>query len=379
MTAIYVHIPYCIKKCRYCDFCSVPKDESADRYCDALIREIELRRASLADNESVETVFFGGGTPTVLNAEDIRRVLEHIKNRYPVSKDAEISIECNPKTADYAGLATLRAAGFNRLSVGLQSADDRLLSVIGRAHSFSDFEETMRLARAAGFENINVDVMHGLPMQTQQSYLDTLKIVCDFEPQHVSAYSLILEEGTELKRLVKAKELMLPFEDEVADMQDAGMDYLESRGYRRYEISNFAKEGFECRHNLTYWNNKPYLGFGVAAHSSVPDRHMWLRFSNTESIKSYLKKTAANKLPTAETIKLNKSEQMFETVMLGLRKTEGIDRAEFFERFEVDIDEYFREAIAAIGVNGWWEDDEKRLRLNRRGMDLQNSALLYFR
>ncbi|MDO4564172.1 MAG: radical SAM family heme chaperone HemW [Clostridia bacterium] len=378
MSAIYIHIPYCLKKCLYCDFCSVPLDSSAEQYCGALKRELELRRAQY-EFKAVETVFFGGGTPTVLPAWELTSVLDEIRKLYPLAPDAEISIECNPKTADFQSLCALKRAGFNRLSIGLQSADDHILSLIGRAHSFADYQSTLNAAKEAGFTNINVDVMHGLPLQKQEAYLDTLKIVCDADILHISAYSLILEEGTELKRLVKAGRLRLPDSDETADMQDAGMEYLKERGYIRYEVSNFSKQGYACRHNLTYWNNRPYLGFGVAAHSSLPNGRAWERFSNAESIKVYLKRIREGRLPTNETIRLNKAEQMFETVMLGLRKVEGINKKEFFDRFEVDIDEYFHEAIASVREQGWWEEDESFLRLNARGMDMQNAALLKFR
>lgn len=379
MKAIYVHIPYCIKKCRYCDFCSVALNESAKDYCVALKTELSLRRSSLPPDEKIETIFFGGGTPTILPSEQIADVLRHICQIYNVDAAAEISIECNPKTASYGDLATLKNAGFNRLSVGLQSEDDALLNIIGRAHNFSDFLDTIRWARQTGFSNINVDVMHGLPTQTQQQYLDTLKIVCDLDVEHISAYSLILEDGTELKKMIKSKQLSLPDEDVTADMQDAGLSYLKQRGYERYEVSNFAKQDSQCRHNLTYWNNKPYLGFGVAAHSSVPDGHIWVRYSNTESIPAYFRLLNKGRLPTAETLRINKAEQIFETVMLGLRKVDGIDKNAFIERFGIDIEDYYHDAIRIVGECGWWDESATHLRLNEKGMDMLNSVLVHFR
>lgn len=377
MTAIYVHIPYCIKKCSYCDFCSVSIDNSAPLYCDALKKEIQLRCAETS--ETVETVFFGGGTPTILPSKDICSVLDCIKHCFKLAPNAEISIECNPGTATLMDLCALSNAGFNRLSIGLQSASDSLLKTVGRAHSFCDFKNAYAWARQAGFKNINVDVMHGLPNQSQEDYNSTLRTVCDMGVEHISAYGLILEQGTELYRRVKAKELSLPDEDEVADMQDAGLLYLSERGYERYEISNFAKKGYSCRHNLAYWNNDSYLGFGVAAHSSMPYKHYWQRSANTESIATYLKQLAANKLPTCEVIELNKHERMFESVMLGLRKIEGIDKQAFFNRYGVDIDDYFKDAIASVKERGWWTDSATHLQLNARGLDMQNSALVYFR
>ena len=381
MTAVYIHIPYCLKKCSYCDFCSVPLEDSAQAYPDALIREIELSKDKFLTGSEISTIFFGGGTPTVLPAAALCRILEAVKRCYTVLPNAEISLECNPKTATATAFLQLRQAGFNRLSIGLQSADDELLRVVGRVHTYQDFCDTLRMAREAGFTNINVDVMHGLPQQTKEQYLDTLVKVADFDPTHISAYSLILEEDTPLKKQVAYHELTLPDPDEVADMQDAGIDYLESRGYRRYEVSNFAKEGYACRHNLTYWNNEPYVGFGVAAHSSMPDRknECWLRWSNTESIKTYLRKLQRGKLPTEETLTLYASEEMFECIMLGLRKTEGLDRAAFKERFGIAVEDAYRNAILEAAQYDWWEPSETHLKLNRHGMDMLNSVLVCFR
>lgn len=379
MTAVYVHIPYCVRKCLYCDFCSVPSDATTALYADALKQEIALRVKSGFSTDAVGTVFFGGGTPTALPAEQLADILTAVKDAFPVSEDAEISVECNPGTVGQSDLMTLRNAGFNRLSIGLQSADDALLARIGRIHTRADFLRTLSLAREAGFSNINVDVMHGLPGQTQAQYLDTLRVVCDFDVQHVSAYALILENGTPLKAMVEREELTLPDADAVADMQDAGIAYLEERGYRRYEVSNFAREGFACRHNLVYWHNGAYLGLGVAAHSSLPEGKRWERTANTEDIAAYLRRIGKRKLPVSESIALYRSESMFETVMLGLRLCEGVDRAAFSERFGVSVDDAYRDAIDDVRKLGWWADSDTHLRLNARGLDMLNSALVYFR
>ena len=390
MSAIYIHIPYCVKKCDYCDFCSVPLNESAARYCDLLRQEIGLWNGKRKGGKAeIHSIFFGGGTPTSLPAAHIVSVLEAIHMHFSVADDAEISIECNPKTATEEGLALLHKAGFNRLSIGLQSADDELLGHIGRVHTYADFLHTLDIARSADFVNINVDVMHGLPRQTQKQYLETLRLVCDLDVEHISAYALILEKDTPLYRQVEIEQtLSLPDEDAVADMQDAGMTYLAERGYTRYEVSNFAKDGRECRHNLVYWNNEAYVGFGVAAHSSMPDGwasgadktgDTWLRAANVEDIPVYEKRLRRNKLPTAETIKLYASEQMFESVMLGLRKVEGVDRAAFQARFGVAVDDVFANAIAEVSLADLWEDCATHLRLNPRGMDMLNSVLVSFR
>ena len=379
MIGVYVHIPYCLRKCRYCDFCSIPIDETAGRYCAAVQKEIALVKDRYPD-ERVRTVFFGGGTPTALPPEDLVSILEAIRAAFLVEPDAEISIECNPKTIGYEGLQKLRQAGFNRLSIGLQATQNALLKRIGRVHTFDEFLATYKAARDAGFSNVNIDLMHGLPGQGQADYLDAIRTVAALEPTHISAYSLILEEGTPLYDDVTKGRETLPDPDDTADMEDAGMDLLEQLGYRRYEVSNFAKPGFECRHNLIYWHNEPYLGFGVAAHSSMVEDGFWVRFSNDSSIPAYFKKLEKGKIPRAERIITNTFEQMFETVMLGLRLAEGIDRRAFFDRFGCDVIETYREAYDKNDRFGFWDhSDPAYLRLTRLGMDHLDSVLRDFR
>ncbi len=379
MIGVYVHIPYCLKKCRYCDFCSIPIDETAGRYRSAVCSEIALSKAKYPD-ERVKTVFFGGGTPTALPAEDLCAILDAIKTAYPTEPDAEISIECNPKTIGFEGLRMLHDAGFNRLSIGLQATQNALLKRIGRVHTFEEFLATYAAARDAGFTNINIDLMHGLPGQTQTDYLDAIRTVAALEPAHISAYALILEEGTPLYDDVTKGRETLPDPDATADMEDAGMDLLEQLGYRRYEVSNFAKPGYECRHNLIYWHNEPYLGLGVAAHSSMIEDGFWVRFSNESSIPAYLKKLEKGRLPRAERILTNTFEQMFETVMLGLRLTSGIDRKAFFDRYGCDVIETYREAYDKNDRFGFWDhSDPAYLRLTRTGMDHLDSVLRDFR
>ena len=379
MIGVYVHIPYCFRKCRYCDFCSVPIDESAGRYCAAVLKEIDLVRDRYK-GERVKSVFFGGGTPTALPAEDLIAMLNAIRAAFSVEPDAEISVECNPKTIGFEGLYKLFAAGFNRLSIGLQATQNDLLRRIGRIHTFEEFLTTFRAAKDAGFENINIDLMHGLPSQTQADYLDAIRTVAALNPTHISAYSLILEEGTPLYDDVRAGRETLSDADAVADMEDAGMDLLESLGFRRYEVSNFARAGYQCRHNLIYWHNEPYLGLGVAAHSSMVEDGFWVRFSNESSIPTYLKKLEKGRLPRAERILTNTFEQMFETVMLGLRLVEGIDRSAFSERYGCDVIETYREAYDKNDRFGYWDrSDPQFLRLNRLGMDHLDAVLRGFR
>lgn len=377
MAGLYLHIPYCVKKCSYCDFVSAPDDGSMDAYVDALIREIELTADAALYAGPIDTVFFGGGTPSLLSGEQMQRIMDTLRGRFPIAADAECSMECNPGTASYEKLAAYRSAGINRLSIGLQSADDAMLRRIGRIHTFRQFTETLENARKAGFSNMNADVMHGLPGQTQSMYLDTLRAVCDAGVTHVSAYALILNEDTPMYKRVKSGEETPLDEDVVADMQDAGFAYLASRGYARYEISNFSLPGCECRHNVNYWENGEYLGMGAAAHSAVRLRE-WTRYSNVDDRKEYLRLIARGKRPVREIIRLYPMDEMFETVMLGLRMVRGVDRAAFRARFGVDMAEAYPSAMERLRAYEWVAETPTHIALNEKGLDVQNRALQFF-
>lgn len=377
MAGIYLHIPFCVKKCDYCDFTSFANAGALDGYVEALLHEIELTARTGEYPASFDTVFFGGGTPSLLSGEQMQRIMDVLRASFPIQEQAECSMECNPGTASKEHLAAYHAAGINRLSIGLQSTHDALLKSIGRIHTYSQFLDTLGWARDAGFTNINADVMHGLPDQSIEQYLDTLKTVCDLELQHLSSYALILEEHTPLYARVAAGTTKLPDDDAVADMQDAGIDYLESRGYHRYEISNFAREGFECRHNLTYWLNGEYIGLGIAAHSAVRQK-VWTRYANTNSLEEYMRLLRKGRLPRTETIRLQSGEEMFESIMLGLRLTRGIDRAAFLARFGLDVVEAFPRAMESLRKRDWVSETTDFVALNRRGLDMQNEALGFF-
>ena len=377
MAGIYLHIPFCVRKCAYCDFVSFAEGCVPEGYVEALLTELELVARGGGYPAAFDTVFFGGGTPSLLSGAQMKTILDALRVHFAIRADAEISMECNPGTVSPEKLAAYRTAGINRLSIGLQSTHDVLLNEIGRIHHFAQFLETLSSARAAGFDNINVDLMHGLPNQTLEQYLDSLKTVCDLGVQHISAYSLILEEHTPLYFRVEKGEVALPDEDLVADMQDAGIEYLEQRGYHRYEISNFAQDGFECRHNRNYWDNGEYLGFGIAAHAAVRQGR-WTRFANVDSLDEYYRLLARGKRPLAETIRLTQRDEMFECVMLGLRLVRGVDRARFFARFELDIAEAYPLAMEKLRKRGWVIETEQAIALNSKGLDLQNEALGFF-
>lgn len=267
MPGLYVHIPFCVQKCFYCDFVSYKGKLSQIK---PYIKAIGLEAAAIGSKINIEfdTVFIGGGTPSLMHGKDAEELLKILHTNFAITSDAEITIECNPGTLDESKLAYYIEAGINRLSIGLQSASDALLTKIGRIHDLLQFDESYKLARLAGFSNINIDLMAGLPGQTTSDYIETLKYVIGIAPEHISAYMLIVEENTPLKKQIDNNEITLPDEDETFDMFDKGIALLHEHGYMRYEISNFSLMGRECKHNLNYWHNGQYIGLGAAAHSA---------------------------------------------------------------------------------------------------------------
>ncbi|MBO4384728.1 MAG: radical SAM family heme chaperone HemW [Clostridia bacterium] len=377
MAGIYVHIPFCKKKCAYCDFISFPDYSREDLYFVALVKEIR-QYAPLMKDRVFDTVFIGGGTPTSMKPGRLAAIMRELKNAFTISENAEITSEANPESADEEKLSELVAEGVNRLSLGLQSADDRLLEMIGRIHTKADFVKAVDTARRVGFTNINADVMHGLPGQTEESCLDTLRFLFSMDIPHISSYALILEENTPLYESVKSGETALPDPDETADMEDAGFLVMEENGYRRYEVSNFARPGFECRHNLNYWNNGEYLGLGLNSHSALRIRGEWTRFNNTDDLTEYVNELGGDKLPVRNTRTIPRDEEMFETVMLGLRKTAGLSRGSFIERFGEDPAVKYAPAISELELDGMIKVTDDALVLTKRGMDFQNEALIKF-
>lgn len=376
---LYLHIPFCVKKCLYCDFLSAPADaETRERYVRALLEEIRGRAEECA-GYCVTSVFFGGGTPSVLTGEQIKRLLEEIRGGYCLTGDAEITVEVNPGTADKEKLEAYRAAGVNRLSIGLQSARQEELETIGRIHTWEQFLEVYCGAREAGFENVNVDLMSALPGQSLGDYLKTLRKVTSLAPmpEHISAYSLILEEGTPLFALCEKGVLRLPDEETDRLMYRETKRILRKKGYHRYEISNYAKEGRECRHNCGYWQRKNYLGFGIGAASLKEN----VRFKNGEDLRTYLKQP----LGCREEIQaLGLPEQMEEFMFLGLRMTEGVSERLFADCFGKDMEQVYGEVIAKnirSGLLIWRGADapkERRLTLTDRGLDLSNYVMGQF-
>lgn len=326
--AIYVHVPFCVQKCNYCDFCSFPKSTDAvkARYTEELCRRIEAMRETVAPSEyAVETVYFGGGTPTLLPAQAFVRILGAIRSVFPICDGAEISAECNPGTVDAEYLSALREAGVNRLSIGLQSSNAEELRLLGRIHSAEDFLCCVRDARAAGFTNLSADVMFGIPEQTPERFRATLKTVLDAGVDHVSAYGLKIEAGTVFGR--HPERLRLPDEDAEEEMYRDACRILASHGLHRYEISNFARAGYESRHNMAYWTLREYLGFGVAAHSYFRGE----RIGNSRDIEAFLRGEDI----TESREPIGREESIAEYVMLGMRLERGI--------LDTEMDAFFGE------------------------------------
>lgn len=369
-------MPFCIKKCDYCDFVSFPENGMAESYFNALWREIDLC-AEKNSGKQFNTVFFGGGTPSALPPYYITRTMERIMSSLNVVPD-EVTIECNPGTVSQEKLKEYKRAGFNRISIGVQSFDDRLLRGIGRIHTATDAYQAADAARAAGFDNINIDLMYGLPGQTVESYTDSVRRAAGLAVEHISAYSLILEEGTRLYHRVNNGEIRLPDEDDVYDMHRAGMELLAESGYSRYEISNYAKPGKKCLHNLNYWNVGEYLGLGLNSSSALRKYGELIRFANSACMEKYLSDIKNGVLPREEIQLISESEEMFEWAMLGLRKIDGVDRRAFFRRFGADFADVFSSAVTTLENMGWLEQEAEHIYLTDRGLDMQNTALMEF-
>lgn len=381
MPGLYLHIPFCVQKCRYCDFPSYGgQQHRIGEYLHALTLEMDaLQKAT--DWGTFDTVFFGGGTPSLLSGNAMQTLLKKLRSHFCIASDAEITMECNPGTVNEEKLYAYRAAGINRLSIGLQSTQDYLLARIGRIHTAAQFLEAFADARTAGFTNINVDVMHGLPGQREAQYIETLQELIALGPEHISAYGLILEEGTPLFDDVQSEREVLPAEDIVCDMQDAGILLLEQSGYIRYEISNFSKPSFTCRHNLNYWANGAYLGLGAGAHSAwrlpVLGNAVWTRWSNPAALDAYM--TAAPLLLAQRALeRIPVAEEAFETVMLGLRQLSGLPLDAFSARFKTSLLQRYPHAVYRLIQDGWLELTHDTARLTPHGLDMQNAALQHF-
>lgn len=367
---VYIHIPFCVQKCVYCDFLSAPATKEMQKaYVRALKREIEQEAGSYTDY-IVETVFFGGGTPSILEAEEITECLAVLRKRYHIGKRAEITIEMNPGTATLEKLQGLRAAGVNRLSIGLQSAQNEELKLLGRIHTWEDFLHTYEMARAAGFRNINIDLMSALPGQSCKTWEDSLQKVLALRPEHISAYSLMIEEGTRLYDHLEEYP-PVPSEEDDRRMYQRTKKLLQEHGYERYEISNYALKGWESRHNTVYWTRKAYAGFGLGASSMVADK----RWNNTTDMTRYLAADGEKK----ENIQaLSLQECMEEYMFLGLRRMQGVSAQGFYETFDKTMEEVYGTVIAKWIKEGYLQQKGDFVSLTEEGIDVSNVILADF-
>ena len=376
-TAVYLHIPFCQAKCFYCDFLSFVRTESSitpQRYLQGLKQELALRGAELKSaGWEVATLYIGGGTPTVLELTELRELLTCCRRYLPLASAPEWTVEANPCTITPEVVKLLSAAGVNRLSLGVQDLCNRRLAGLGRLHTAEQAREAYLLCRDY-FPAVALDLMTALPGQTTAQLLETLAVVCDWGPQHLSLYGLIVEEGTALAAQVEAGQVQLPDEDEVLAMFLAGRRYLQARGYEHYEIANYALPGYRCRHNLTYWQNRPYLGLGLGAHS------YWhgVRWENTRDPQTYLAQLAVGQLPLAVQTVVPPEMAMEDTMILGLRLVHGVSFAEFKKRFGQDLRQVFQQEIKSLQKLGLIECDEHYLRLSAKGLPLANLVFAEF-
>lgn len=365
INSLYVHIPFCVRKCLYCDFNSYGNVLNLqDEYIDSLLLEIDSIKQS-----KFKTIFIGGGTPTILSLYNLKRLTEKLSK---FSAD-EFTIEANPGTVDLEKLNILKDCGVNRISLGFQAWQDRLLKKLGRIHSCSDFLKSYEMIKSVGFKNINIDLMFAIPEQNFEDWVETLKCVADLKPRHLSCYSLIVEEGTPFYDMYNEGKLKLVDEDTEREMYYYCVDYLKDRGYERYEISNFAMEGFSCRHNITYWRDEEYIGVGAGAHSYVSN----VRYNNKYGITDYIKgiKTKSQKDNITQ---VYVNDEMSEFMFLGLRMTHGIEKERFKNRFNKDIYDIYGKEIDELIKYKLIVDNGSFLYLTKRGIDVSNQVFIKF-
>jgi oxygen-independent coproporphyrinogen-3 oxidase len=373
--SLYLHIPFCHTRCHYCDFNTyaglLPLREP---YVQALLKEIvlagDMARLPSGQTRCAPTLFFGGGTPSLLHAEQVARLLAGCRRSFAVDEDAEITLEANPGTLDLPHLQELRAAGINRLSLGAQSFDAGLLQTLGRIHSPQEISQAVQMARQAGFRSLNLDFMFGLPDQTMRHWQQTLEQALRLSPEHLSLYSLIIEEGTPFFTWTREGRITPGDEDLCADMYEHARERLQAEGYEQYEISNWARAGHQCRHNLTYWWNLPYIGLGAGAHSFFAGT----RFSATCEPHEYIRQLARGQRPLAESEEVSRQQEMTETAFLGLRMLAGLHLPTFTQRFGESFSDFVGERLRRVEEAGLLTRTCDWLRLSERGLLLGNEV-----
>lgn len=366
--SLYIHIPFCERKCYYCDFTSFAKNEEViDQYVININKEISLYKDRLCSYK-LETIFIGGGTPSSIEPVYIEKILENVYDTFDVSSLNEITIEANPGTLDFKKVKSYKNTGINRVSLGLQTLNNNILKSIGRIHNTNDFMESFYMLRNQGFDNINVDLMLGLPGQKHDDLEATLKEIIRLNLEHISLYSLIIEEGTLINKWHKKGMLHLPDEDLERHMYHDSIRLLKEYGYEHYEISNFAKPEHECKHNLTYWTIKPYLGIGLNSHSNLFGKRFW----NYSNLNDYNNRLNKNILPIEGEENINKNIEIAEYCIMGLRLINGINKLEYKSRFGEDIKYRYDEILKKHVHNGLIKEDYNHIRLTSKGLDLSN-------
>lgn len=371
--SLYIHIPFCAQKCLYCDFPSFArKDHLRKAYIEALNKEIISLREK-HNNLEINTIFIGGGTPSVLEADELECLLKEVA-KLNMSKDIEYSMECNPGNLTEEKLEVMKKYGVNRISMGLQAKQDNLLKGLGRIHNYKTFKENFLLAKKVGFNNINVDLMFGLPNQRLNEWEETLREIISLEPAHISAYSLIIEEGTAFYNLYENDKLKLPTEEEERKMYHLAKKILEENGFNQYEISNYAKEGKECRHNLAYWNMDNWIGVGSASASYINGK----RIKNISSVEEYINSINEKREAVEEIINNSKNDNMEEFMFMGLRKINGIDENEFKNRFSMNINDVYGEILNKYIDEGLLIRESGRIFLSEKGIEISNIIMADF-
>ncbi len=373
--SIYIHIPFCLSKCSYCDFISFANINSLHKpYIDALLKEISLYK-SVINNNQIATVFIGGGTPTSLSDDLFLRLIKGIDEVLALncnSKNIEYTVEANPKTITAQKASTMKDYNINRVSLGLQSANETELKILNRIHNFKDLEDSVNILKNNGIDNVNIDLMYAIPNQTLKSFKTTLHKVLALNPAHISCYSLILEEGTLIYELYNKNKISFPTENEDISMYELAVNKLTSSGYEHYEISNFSLPDKKCSHNITYWKVMPYLGFGVSAHSFY-DKY---RYSNTNSIDEYIDLLSKNSLPIKNKELIDDTMAFEEWIFLRLRMKEGIKFEDINLRFNIDFLDKYKSKLDKLSSEGLVIYDEKKISLTLKGFELSNYVFL---
>ncbi|WP_053957579.1 radical SAM family heme chaperone HemW [Inediibacterium massiliense] len=370
---LYIHIPFCVKKCFYCDFCSYPDTHNISNYMNALKEEIKSFSEVLKDYQ-IKSIFIGGGTPSIIPIDEMDKIINLLHERFSIDKNVEWSIESNPGTLDEEKIRFYLKSGINRLSMGLQAWQNHHLKRLGRIHTKEEFVKNYLLARKLGFENINIDLMFSLPDQTLAQWEETLAQVVKLDPEHISSYSLKIEENTIFDELYKKDLLNIPNDEEDRKMYHFAIEYLTSFEYEHYEISNFAKANKGSMHNQIYWENKEYIGFGVGAHSYFKKE----RFSNETNVENYIDMIQNKKSPHITKEKIYKEDEMAETMFLGLRLMRGINIKEFEERFKISPLRVYGKSIEKFTKEELLWNDGRNIGLTKRGIDVSNQVFIDF-